>query len=488
VTIALIIVSGILGGLFALSQLRFLVLMIVPRRPPPRPAAGFQPALVAIQIATYREATTLPSLLEAIAWLEWPREKLLVQVLDDSPAEDAVRIDAVVAEHAGRGLAVSCHRRGSREGFKAGALNHGLLISDGVDFIAYFDADCRPHRRFLHNVMPWFADPKIAAVQARWTYPNAKSSALTALQAAAFEYLFAYDYPVRAGLGLPAYYLGSAAIWRRSVPIALGGWRFVPFTAEDVDMGLRAGIAGWTIAYEPEALAHDDAVEDILAFRAQQRRWAQAVLQAGIDAAPSLPRTLRRPWPTLMEWTSFVPHMLIPLTPLLCACLALWVFLAEPVPGLFWIFSVLMTVSPATMALALAQRRLHPEDWRARVGLILRGGPYAGATMSSFLFGLADFFNRGRLEFVTTPKAGRIGVIGGLKRKWLRAQLGPLALDLAFVLLYGAAAAEAIRGGIVSALLPLLMMAIIFAASAVQTGLAFHRLVQTELAGRSGIV
>jgi cellulose synthase/poly-beta-1,6-N-acetylglucosamine synthase-like glycosyltransferase len=487
VTVGLIAISCILGGLFALSQLRFLILMIVPRRPPPRPTADFEPALVAVQIATYREATTLPSLLDAIAHLNWPREKLFVHVLDDSTGEEAARIEAVVAEHACRGLAVSCYRRGSREGFKAGALNHGLDISSAADFIAYFDADCRPDPRFLVSVMPWFANPKVAAVQARWIYPNAKSSPLTALQAAAFEYLFAYDYPLRAGLGLPAYYLGSAAVWRRSVPLALGGWRFVPFTAEDVDMGLRAGIAGWTIAYEAEALAHDDAVEDILAFRAQQRRWAQAVLQAGLDAAPSLPRTLRRPWATMMDWTSFAPHLLIPLTPLLCAFLALWVVVAPPAPVLFWILSVLMTISPATLALALAQRHLHPEDWRARVGLILRAGPFAGAAMSSFLFGLADFFSRSRLEFVATPKAGRIGVIGGLKLKWLRAQLGPLALDLVFVLLCGTAAEETIRGGIASAVLPLLMMAIVFGASALLTGLAICRRVQAELAGRSAV-
>jgi cellulose synthase/poly-beta-1,6-N-acetylglucosamine synthase-like glycosyltransferase len=486
-SLTLTIITGILGGLFALGQLRFLLLMIVPSRPSPHPAADFEPELVAVQIATYREATTLPSLLDAIARLDWPRKKLVVHVLDDSPADEAAQIDAIVAEHAASGLTVSCIRRGSRHGFKAGALNYGLDISGAADFIAYFDADCRPDPQFLRSVMPWFANPNVAAVQTRWTYPNAIYSPLTALQAAAFEYLFSYDLPIRASLGLSAYYLGSAAVWRRSVPILLGGWRFEPFTAEDVDMGLRATIAGWTIAYEAKALAHDDAIEDILAFRAQQRRWAQAVLQAGLDAAPSLPRSIRRPLATLMDWTSFVPHMLIPLTPIICGCLALWVILALPASGMFWIFSLLMTLSPATLALGLAQRRLHPEDWRVRLTLVVRAAPYAGATMCSFLFGFADFFNRGRLEFVGTPKGGKSGVIGGLKRKWLRAQVGPLALDLAFALLYSVAAAEAIRGGIVSALFPLLMMAIVFAASALLTTSALCRRIQTELAGGSPV-
>ncbi len=472
-TVALWVVTGILGGLFALCQLRFVVLMIASRRPPPGPTGQIDPPLVAVQIATYREAATIPSLLEAIARLDWPRDRLMVQVLDDSPPDDAARIDAVVAEHAGRNLPVSCHRRGTREGFKAGALNYGLDIAAPADYIAYFDADCRPDPRFLRNVMPRFADPRVAAVQARWRYPNARASALTAIQAAAFEYLFAYDYPVRANLGLPAYYLGSAAVWRRSIPITLGGWRFKPFTAEDVDMGLRTGIAGWKIAYEPEALADDDAVEDILAFRAQQRRWAQAVLQAGLASVRSLPRSLRRPWSTLMDLTSLAPHALILLTPLLATCLAFWVLLkAPPAPALFWAFSAMMAVSPATLALALAQRTLHPHDWLARVGLLLRAGPYAAATMSSFLFGFGDFLRPDRLEFVATPKAGRTGVIGGLRKTWLLAHIGPIFLDTGFALLFGAAAAAAFRDGVPSALLPLLLMSVEFLGSALLTGAA----------------
>jgi cellulose synthase/poly-beta-1,6-N-acetylglucosamine synthase-like glycosyltransferase len=477
-------VSGIVGALFLICQLRFALLMLAARRVAPVSAQSDTP-LVAIQVATYREAETIASLLDAIDRLDWPRDRLLVQILDDSPSADAARIDAIVAEHAGRGLPVRCHRRGSREGFKAGALNHGLDIASPAAYIAYFDADCRPDRQFLRRTMPHLANPQVAAVQARWRFPNALASPLTALQAAAFEYLFAYDLPVRANLGLPAYYFGSAAVWRRAVPVALGGWRFKPFTAEDVDMGLRAGNAGWQLAYEAEDLADDDAVEDILAFRTQQRRWAQAVLQAGVSAMRSLPCSTRRPWATLMDWSSFAPHALIPLTVLMTLCLALWVLLqVPPAPAQFWGLSVLMVASPAILALVAAERQLHRSDWLARVLLLLRAGPYLAAAMSSFLLGFVDFLRPDKLEFVATPKAGRAGVIDGRTAKWINAHISPLILDSLFAVLFGAAAVVAWRNAVPSALLPLLLMSAQFLSSALLTGGALLKRVRMEASAK----
>lgn len=473
--------SAIAGALFLLSQLRFALLMLMARRAPPSPADQGGTPLVAIQVATYREAETIASLLDAIGRLDWPREQMMVQILDDSPAPDAARIDAIVAEHAARGLPVRCYRRGSREGFKAGALNHGLEVASPADYIAYFDADCRPDPQFLRKMMPHMADPNLAAVQARWRFPNALASPLTALQAAAFESLFAYDLPLRARLGLPAYYFGSAAVWRRAVPLALGGWRFKPFTAEDVDMGLRAGNAGWHLAYEADDLADDDAVEDMLAFRTQQRRWAQAVLQAGFSALGSLPRSARRPLATLIDWSSFAPHALIPLTLLVTLCLAVWVLLQiPPAPALFWTLSALMVVSPATLALVVAQRRLHRRDWWARLLLLLRAGPYLAAAMTSFLLGFADFLRPDKLEFVATPKAGRAGVIGGRTAPWIKAHIGPPVLDAGLAVLFGAAALAAWRHAVPSALLPLLLMSFQFLLSGVLTGSALRQRVRIE--------
>ena len=190
-----------------------------------------------------------------------------MQVIDDSAGEDAAAAHDVVSQFSGRGVRIDYLNRGNRTGFKAGALNHGLTGARDAEFIAYFDADCRPRREFLSTLLPRFSDDSVAAVQARWEYPNAELTPLTMAQQAAFEYLFRYDYGLRAMLGTPVYYLGSAAVWRRKALEELGVWRTEPLTAEDVDMGYRARAAGWKVLYEPEALADNDAVEEMLAFR-----------------------------------------------------------------------------------------------------------------------------------------------------------------------------------------------------------------------------
>ncbi len=480
-TAAVCWVSGIVFALFVISQLRFVLLMMLARRVRPVYVNHSSTPLVAIQVATYRETETIASLLDAICRLDWPHDKLMVQILDDSPPTDATRIDAVITEYANRGLPVSCHRRGSREGFKAGALNHGLEVANPAEYIAFFDADCRPDPQFLRKTIPYLADPQVAAVQARWRFPNALVSPLTAIQAAAFEYLFVYDLPVRASLNLPSYYFGSAAVWRRSVPLALGGWHFKPFTAEDVDMGLRAGNAGWKLLYVDDDLAEDDAIEDILAFRTQQRRWAQAVLQAGVSALGSLPRSRRQLLATMIDWSSFAPHALIPLSVLVTLCMALWILLqVPPAPALFWCLSALMIASPATLAIILAQSRLHRCDWSTRVLLLLQSGPYLAATMTSFLLGLIDFLHPDKLEFVATPKSGRAGVIDGRTAKWIRAHIAPVILDAGFALLFGTAAAVAWQNAMHSALLPLSLMSVQFFASSILTGGALLKRVRIK--------
>jgi cellulose synthase/poly-beta-1,6-N-acetylglucosamine synthase-like glycosyltransferase len=457
--------TWVFGALYVLIQLRFLALLCLPMsRPAPKPDAITNHPRVAIQIATFRENLALPSLLKAIAQLDWPKEALSVHILDDSPQPEAAETRATVAAFAAVGLPAHYHHRDNRDGFKAGALNLGLTIGTPAEFIAYFDADCRPDPDFLTKTMPHLDEQRVAAVQSMWRYPNATQSPLTMIQAAAFEYLFAYDFPVRARLGLPAYYLGSAAVWRRAVLQDLGGWRHVPFTAEDVDMGLRASNAGWHIAYEPRPLAEDDAVEGLLAFRAQQRRWAQAVLQAGLSAAPDMPRRFgRKTLVRLMDWTSFFPHALIPLTVILVVVLAIWVLLAPPAPGLFWTFSALVLISPATVAIARAQARLHPQTWVRRARLLLFAGPYVAASMTSFLFGFKDLLNAHSLEFVATPKAGQTGVLGGRRQTWLKAHQAPVLLDTAFAVFFLGAGLYALGSGIFSALWPLGLMGANFA-------------------------
>jgi|GEM_PF-2351085 len=470
-TLAVGILTDLLIGLFVLAQFRFALLILAVRRvrAAPVPPSADLP-MVAIQVATYREARILPSLLKSIHALEWPLDRLVVQILDDSSGADAEATQAAIAGNSKPGLAIEYLNRGHRSGYKAGALNHGIAAARGVDFIAYFDADCRPRPQFLLRTTGALAQPDVAAVQARWEFPNALASPLTALQAAAFEYLFRYEYETRSQLGLPAYYLGSAAVWKRQVIEDLGGWKEEPLTAEDVDIGYRAAAAGWRIVWEPDALADDDALEDLLAFRAQQRRWTRAVLQASFDAVPGVRGRKRTPWASLMEWTTIVPHSTILLTLLLGLAMSIGragtdrrSHYAE------WLLTGLFIAPPAVIALILAVRGYHPGDWRRRVKLLALAGPYAAATMTSFLFGIWDFLSRRKVEFVATPKAGQVAVLKGSPKSWLKAQLPPLAFDWASSALLVAATVSSCLSGDWSRVVPTFILALAYGPNAVLT-------------------
>jgi cellulose synthase/poly-beta-1,6-N-acetylglucosamine synthase-like glycosyltransferase len=468
---------------YVLALLRFVVVCVAAARLP-EPARHRQPLpsplpLVALQIATYREAPALPGLLEAILRLDWPRDRLIVQIVDDSSGEDAAASRAVAARFSASGVRVDYLNRGSRAGFKAGALNYALAAARDADLIAYFDADCRPRPAFLSCLVPRFGDDRVAAVQARWEYPNAELTPLTMIQQAAFEYLFRYEYGLRAALGSPVYYLGSAAVWRRQALEDLGGWRTHPFTAEDVDMGCRARAAGWQVLYEPAALADDDAVEEMLAFRAQQRRWAHAVTRAGLDARSGL---LRAPWgwrALLLDVTAFLPHATIVLTLIVTLVLVAHLLVgaerSAAVNAAEWTFAAAVGASPAVLALVLAMRHFHAGRWRRQAALFLQGGFAAAATMTSFLFGLSDLGREGRLEFVATPKSGQVAVLGESRDRWLRRLYAPVAFDAAVTAFLSIGLVVAVARQAVNVAVPALLIGAAYGASCARSVAAIRR-------------
>lgn len=389
---------------------------------------------VSVQLAVYREHRVLADLIGSILALDYPTEAIRVVVLDDSVGDDALLTRAVVESFAATRRVVYANR-GSRQGFKAGALNYGLTLAN-CDLVAYFDADSRPLPAFLRETIPHFADPTIAAVQGRFSYANANVSPLTQLQSAVFDWLFAFEFPARARLGQSVFYMGTAGVWRKSVIQALGGWREVPFTAEDIDLAYRAGIRGWQVVYHPKVVARAGAIEDILAFRAQQRRWAESLLQAG---ASNLAGALRAPWTALgkiFEVTVGFAHA-TGVVLLLAVSVSMSAVLLNVERTQAWValqvgFLVTVLVSPVLCALVLALRELYAEDWRVRVSLLLRAAPYMIAQSTSFVFGLADVLLASGGEFVATPKGGEVGVVEGSHRRWLLKHIVPVLCEAVF--------------------------------------------------------
>jgi cellulose synthase/poly-beta-1,6-N-acetylglucosamine synthase-like glycosyltransferase len=469
---------------FALTPLLnfFLRHRVIPPMPPMPP--GEQWPRTSVHLAVYREHRVLRDLIQSILDLDYPADKLSVLVLDDSTGDDAARTRAVVETFADTGR-VHYANRGSRTGFKAGALNHGLTLFDG-ELVAYFDADCKPLRGFLRNTIPYFSDPNVAAVQARFDYGNTDSP-LTQLQAAIFEWLFRFEITVRAKLGHSSFYMGTAAVWRKSAIEAAGGWQEQPFTAEDLDLAYRVTALGWRVAYQPEHLARTTAVEDLLAFRAQQRRWARSMLQVAADNRRGMWKSRGGVAGRLYELTVGLAHGSGPafLLAILGSMAAIMAGVERTTfwKAMQWAFSASLLLSPVMTTLALAQRFYHPADWTARVRRLYASVPEFLSLVTCFVFGLSDYLRATRAEFVVTPKGGEVAVMRGSRRTWLMSHTLP-AVFQAVVGLAACVTAGMAALRYPEAVLPQALAGVALLVSCVRTALRIHGHAQ-ELRGRT---
>ncbi|HEX6201405.1 MAG TPA: glycosyltransferase, partial [Thermoanaerobaculia bacterium] len=254
------------------------------RRPLRRRAHGAPPReadlpTVTVQLPLYNELYVARRLIDAVCRLDWPREKLEVQVLDDSTDETVEVAAAAVAHHRAQGVRVEHLRRADRTGFKAGALAAGAARAGG-ELVAVFDADFVPGPDFLRRVVPSFADPAVGMVQARWEHLNRDASLLTRVQATLLDGHFVVEHTARHRGGCFFNFNGTAGVWRRRAIEDAGGWQHDTLT-EDLDLSYRAQLAGWRFVYLPEVTVPAELPVDVAGFKSQQARWAQGAMQTG---------------------------------------------------------------------------------------------------------------------------------------------------------------------------------------------------------------
>jgi cellulose synthase/poly-beta-1,6-N-acetylglucosamine synthase-like glycosyltransferase len=232
---------------------------------------------VTVQLPLYDERTVAERLIRAVGALDYPRERLEIQVLDDSDDETCALVDVEVAALAARGIDARVVRRADRAGYKAGALDLGLRAAKG-ELVCIFDADFVPPADFLARLVPRFRDPRVGMVQARWEHANRDASALTRAQSTLLDGHFVIEHKVRADGGLFFNFNGTAGIWRRAAIEAAGGWQHDTLT-EDLDLSYRAQLAGWRFVYAPLVCASAEVPSGIAAFKTQQHRWAKGSVQ-----------------------------------------------------------------------------------------------------------------------------------------------------------------------------------------------------------------
>jgi cellulose synthase/poly-beta-1,6-N-acetylglucosamine synthase-like glycosyltransferase len=249
----------------------------IPPLPRERMRAGGTLPVVTVQLPLYNEATVAPRLLEQVALLEYPRDRLEIQVLDDSTDETCDLLAPLIERLRRQGLDVVYLHRRDRVGYKAGALDAGLKVARG-ELVAMFDADFLPEPDFLRRVVPHFDDPRVAMVQGRWGHLNREETVLTRVGALMLDGHHVVENRVRAAAGWLFNFAGTGGIWRKAAIADSGGWQHDTLP-DDLDLSYRAQLRGWKFVYREDVVVPGELPTDVVAFRAQQQRWAKGTVQ-----------------------------------------------------------------------------------------------------------------------------------------------------------------------------------------------------------------
>jgi cellulose synthase/poly-beta-1,6-N-acetylglucosamine synthase-like glycosyltransferase len=258
-----------------------------------KPATLSSFPMVTIQLPLYNEFYVIERLIDATCLMQYPKERLEIQILDDSTDETVGVVAARVEQYRRQGFDITHVRRANRTGYKAGALKEGLVTAKG-EFIAVFDADFVPRSDFLVDTLPWFfMDAHIGLVQTRWEHLNSEYSFLTRVQAMALDGHFVIEQNVRNKAGFFINFNGTGGIWRKSCILDAGNWEADTLT-EDLDLSYRAQLKGWKFKFLNDVTSPAELPSEINALKSQQFRWTKGAIET---ARKILPRVWRSPLP-----------------------------------------------------------------------------------------------------------------------------------------------------------------------------------------------
>ncbi len=327
---------------------------------------------VTVQLPIFNERYVTGRLLDAVCALDYPRDRLEIQVLDDSTDETQNIAKQLVFKYRAQGINIQYLHRTDRKGFKAGALKMGLAKAGG-DFLAIFDADFLPGHDFLRKTMPHFSSAEIGVVQARWGHLNACYSILTRGQAIGLDAHFVLEHGARNSSGIFINFNGTAGVWRKTAIIDAGNWHEDTLT-EDMDISYRAQLAGWKFVYVNDVVCPAEIPAEVFGLKNQQYRWAKGAIQTARKLLPTIWRNPTISWLVKFEATVHLTnHMVFPAMlaiSLLCFPL-MYMGIRYPDSALFFWLTALFTVNAFSYPLfyICAQRELYA-DWKRR-GLFL---------------------------------------------------------------------------------------------------------------------
>ena len=378
------------------------------RANPPVPASQFaELPVITVQLPIFNELHVVGNLLRTVSALDYPRDRLQIQVLDDSTDETAAHAEKLAAELKAQGYDVDYRHRTNRNGFKAGALDEAMGAAKG-DYICIFDADFQPQPDYLKKVIHHFTDPKVGMVQARWGHLNKDFSLLTRLQALFLDGHLVLEQTARSRHGEFLNFNGTAGIWRRSAITESGGWQHDTLT-EDLDLSYRAQLKGWKFIYLKDVVVPAELPPDMDGFKSQQHRWTKGSIQVckkilGDVWRSDIPLRLK------LEATA---HLTSNFAYLLTLCTLVLMYPANFVMGSSWHKAVFVDVPVFFFAsLSVVAFYITAQGAQSRFGW-LKALPYVPMLLA---LGIGMSINNGKAvleallnqssDFVRTPKYG----------------------------------------------------------------------------------
>jgi len=361
--------------------------------------------IVTVQLPLFNELYVANRLIDAVCALEYPKDKLEVQVLDDSTDETVDLVEKASAHYRALGYDIKHIHRRDRSGYKAGALKHGLETARG-EFIAGFDADFVPNKDFLIKTIPYFfTDPKIGVVQTRWEHLNREYSMLTRTQAFALDGHFVVEQDVRNKAGFFIQFNGTGGVWRKATIIDAGNWQSDTLT-EDLDLSYRAQLRGWKFKYLAHVTSPAELPAEVNALKSQQFRWTKGAIETARKMIPEVWKSdipLRIKIHSTFHLTNNIVFPFIILAGILNVPL---VFIKQQGghEAYFAIMSIFVIAFIGSFLFYLiSQKSVYP-DWRRRImlfPLFMAGSMGFAVNNSRAVF--EGLFKR-KSEFVRTPK------------------------------------------------------------------------------------
>ncbi len=360
--------------------------------------------MVTIQLPLYNEMYVVERLINAICEIDYPKDKMEIQVLDDSTDETTSIVANIVQQKKALGFDISHIRRGTREGFKAGALKEGMKIAKG-EFIAIFDADFIPQKEFLKKTLSFFNDDKVGMVQTRWEHLNGDYSIITKAQALALDGHFVIEQSVRNKSGFFINFNGTGGIWRKKCIEEAGNWHADTLT-EDLDLSYRAQLIGWRFVFLKDFTSPAELPSEINALKSQQFRWTKGAVETAKKILPLVWKS-KVPLRVKLQSTFHLTNNLVFPFILLAAILnvpLIFVKNSGSHEAYFAIMSLFVLAFISSFLFYLYSQKDIRTDWRKKIvlfPLFMAGSMGLAVNNSRAVF--EGLMNR-KSEFVRTPK------------------------------------------------------------------------------------